>query len=106
VGDLESGVEIFAIICLRLEVPIEDEEVDAGIVCPGELLFDRASRIVLPTGEGLAVLEGTINQSFKMHPGYGTGPSVEVVSANARTGLCRGGCGRGDHTGDREVQRV
>jgi hypothetical protein len=52
-------LEILArIVELRVEVPVKDKKIDAEAVRRRQLLLDRACEIVLPCGEGLAILIG------------------------------------------------
>jgi len=70
VSDLEGRVEILArVIDCSVEVPIEDEEIDAKVVGSGELLFDGTIGIILPTRYGLAILERTKRQAVEVEVG-------------------------------------
>jgi hypothetical protein len=60
-SDLESRVERLAVVDFGIDVPIEREEIDTEPVGPSELLLDGARGIVLPAGDGLAVLVRSVD---------------------------------------------
>jgi len=87
-GDFESGVEVIARLGdRRVEVPIKDEEIYPETAGLGELLFDSAGVVVLPAGKRLAVLIGPIGHALEVEVRERSGPAVEIVGAEAGTGL-------------------
>src|SRR5271156_1216112 len=66
-GDLEGGVKILAgIVYWSVEIPVENEKVDAEVVRRRQLLFDGACRIILPARNRLTILIGAQRQSLEV----------------------------------------
>jgi hypothetical protein len=72
-----------------VEVPVEDEEIDAEVVRDSELLLHRTLTVVLPPRERLAILERAVRQTLEMEVGKRTRPSVEVIGSNPGASLLR-----------------
>ena len=64
-----------------VEVPVENGKIDAEVVSRGQLLLDRAYRIVLPCGARLAIL------IRKVKVGQGTRPAGQIIRTEASAGL-------------------
>ena len=105
--ELESRVQILAwrTVDSSIEIPIEDEEIEAEAVRPRQLLLDGAGVVIAPTALGLEILIGTSDELLEMIAVERSGPAVEVISAEARLRLRRSCSRSGENARDINRQR-
>lgn len=66
--DFESGIKILVslgIVHSGIEIPIEDEEIEAEAVGPCQLLLNGAGVVVAPTAQRLEILVRLLTSCFR-----------------------------------------